>query len=667
MPSPNTKAFGIGPFNGVLYTAEPYDDTSNTLNQLVNGYIPDPTNGAAVYSRPGFATLSTGLTNPQGVHLHVGTNGVAYNFLFANGLVYRVADSGALTNVTPAGITISTTAPVYARSLGDTIVVTDGVNPPWAMTSVSATPVVGTKIVFSGGTTVALRMPSITNTNIGWNALTVYVNGVQYDLTNNDLTGVALPAGTIPTAQWGVYRVSYDPALLGYTVTAGAANYTTGYASEALALVALPAVPANHGDMGYFTVRANLSNPFIAGTSALATGTGGNPASATNYYAPFTVWTAYGPPVIYAGSVFFVLKTVENGLPARSSIAWSEPNQPTVGYQQTDYDNVWELTQTGSDPLYALAATNDALYYSRQHSWGALAGTPNINFQNTASHDIVSGNVGCVSPRSVQVFLNYIYFADAQGRPYRFAVGGSPEALWTQARQYFDENVTTLTAQAVEASALSVVEPNLNVWVLALPGLTGPDTPLIFDAMTGTYAGQWEGTGDTSGDWLTCGIFCTNPASLGGAGRQLVFARGTTLARVTLRSDNIWKDTATGPATGFIPVTATGSWMGFSLKEKVQVNEVRALLGGTVLGDEPGATTGIQLLASTTQTIEATGFTPPIAPVSGGIPRYVRPSDMQVFGRGARIVVRFYTSTQQAQIYRMEMEGVASQVTIRDR
>ncbi len=652
---------------GVKFTSEPYDDAPNLLNQLVNGYIPDPQSGSAVYSRPGFEALVDSVTNPQGAYLHIGTTGTAYNFLFANGAVYRVAANGGTTAVTPTGVAIDSTALVYAVSLGDNLIVSDGVNPPWIGTNLGATPITGTRITYSGSTTNVLKIGT-TQTAIGWDPVTVFINGTQYDLTNNDV-GEPLPAGSIPAAQWGVYNVTYDsdgPST--YVVTAGAANYTTGYATEAAAIAALPAVGADSASLGYFTVQAAGGAAFLANTSALAGGTGGVPAQRTNYYAAFTNWTAYGPPVIYSGCVFFVLNTIENGASARSSITWSEPNFPDVGYQQTDYDNTWTLTQTGSDPIYALAPTNDALYYSRQLSWGALAGTPNVNFQNTASHDVVSGNVGCVAPRSVRVFLNYIYFVDAQGRPYRFANGGTPEPLWMQARQFFDESFEELTAENVEALAVGVIEPNLNLYLVTVPSnADGGTSVLVFDSITGTYSGYWVGGGDVSGSWAIVGMFGTDPSATGGGGRNVVFGTESLLGRITLRSEDVWTDTATDPLTGTIPVLAIGPWMGFSLREKVQLTQLRALVAGTTLGNADGDTSGILLDASTTQTIEAGGLAPPLAVVSGGIPRYVRPTNTQLFGRGGRVVLAFWTQAEQVLVYRMEMEGVPSLVTIRDR
>lgn len=94
--------------------------------------------------------------------------------------------------------------------------------------------------------------------------------------------GTALPAGTIPADQWGVYKVEIDSTGT-ITVTAGAANYTTGYATEAAANTAMPANASGRAEMGWFTVKTAAGQTFVAGTDALQGGTGGNPASTTTY------------------------------------------------------------------------------------------------------------------------------------------------------------------------------------------------------------------------------------------------------------------------------------------------------------------------------------------------------------------------------------------------
>lgn len=105
--------------------------------------------------------------------------------------------------------------------------------------------------------------------------------------------GTALAAGTIPLNTWGVYRYSINTAGT-VASTAGAANFTTGYASEALAIAALPATPTGSASMGYVTVQTKVGTTFVGGTDSLTGGASGNIANATNYYqttaiAPTTV------------------------------------------------------------------------------------------------------------------------------------------------------------------------------------------------------------------------------------------------------------------------------------------------------------------------------------------------------------------------------------------
>jgi len=59
---------------------------------------------------------------------------------------------------------------------------------------------------------------------------------------------------------------------------------TLNAATEALAIAALPAIPAGHTPLGYATVLTGSGVTWTAGTSALAGGTGGTPATTTNYY-----------------------------------------------------------------------------------------------------------------------------------------------------------------------------------------------------------------------------------------------------------------------------------------------------------------------------------------------------------------------------------------------
>lgn len=128
------------------------------------------------------------------------------------------------------------------------------------------------------------------------NAISVTIGGVQKSLsanTNFD-TGTA---AVISADKWSVAILTWD----GTTATVTWAGATTqGYATEALAIAQLRsnsrlAVPAGFAAIGYVTVQTGSGVTWTAGTDALATGTGGTPATTTNYYNDPTLNGAYGP------------------------------------------------------------------------------------------------------------------------------------------------------------------------------------------------------------------------------------------------------------------------------------------------------------------------------------------------------------------------------------
>lgn len=109
----------------------------------------------------------------------------------------------------------------------------------------------------------------------------ISINGVNGSVAA--LTAQAFGAlGTIPASTWGLIKVE---RIADGTTTfqSAAANYSTGYATEALAIAAMPATGANEVAIGYLTILASASG-FVVGTDALEGGTGGNPATTTNYY-----------------------------------------------------------------------------------------------------------------------------------------------------------------------------------------------------------------------------------------------------------------------------------------------------------------------------------------------------------------------------------------------
>lgn len=132
----------------------------------------------------------------------------------------------------------------------------------------------GTTATLSIGTTVTLAI----------SASVIWIDGVYAAVAAQ--TAQALGAlGTIPNGTWGLI-VAERVAAGTTTFVSAAANYTTGYATEALALAAMPAQTAAKVVVGWVTVQSTAQAAgWIAGTDAFAGGTGGtNPAANTNYY-----------------------------------------------------------------------------------------------------------------------------------------------------------------------------------------------------------------------------------------------------------------------------------------------------------------------------------------------------------------------------------------------
>ena len=223
---------------------------------------------------------------------------------------------------------------------------------------------------------------------------------------------------------------------------------------------------------------------------------GGTPITGTyiQYDAANSAWAAHDITV-WGGGIVAVLHQVA-GVPRHSDISWSEPGTPATGWQQLDFDNNWTLEQTGSSPIYAIVGTNVALYYFRANSIGAISGALGPDLQTTSTHDAISFNVGTRYWASVQLFGNHIYFADITGRPWRVALGSTPEAIWLNLRSQIAKAPSMFPA-LTEQVLCSGFEPSLNLYLLASytqnPAITAPPNEMYsIDARTGQYCGRWN-------------------------------------------------------------------------------------------------------------------------------------------------------------------------------
>lgn len=239
-------------------------------------------------------------------------------------------------------------------------------------------------------------------------------------------------------------------------------------------------------------IASDLTNTPITGTVIDYNGTGvpgsGDP------------WAATGQPVVYSGSLFFIVKSIA-GVLQPPTIAWSAPGNPAQGYFQDDgalnaFDYTWTLEQTNAHPLYGLAATNVALYYFRDYFIGAVAGTPGPDFQGSATNDVVSVNIGCLQSATIHQYGQTIFFCDALGRPYALQSGSPPIPLWLSMRQVVDTSTSQYPGATAQV-AIATVHPILNLYIVApwSPTAGTPDAPVeayCFDTKTLAYVGRWS-------------------------------------------------------------------------------------------------------------------------------------------------------------------------------
>lgn len=239
-------------------------------------------------------------------------------------------------------------------------------------------------------------------------------------------------------------------------------------------------------------IASDLANTPITGTVIDYNGTG-VPGSGD-------LWAATGQPVVYSGSLFFILKSIA-GVLQPPTIIWSAPGNPAQGYFQDDgalnaFDYTWTLEQTDAHPLYGLAATNTALFYFRDYFIGALAGTPGPDLQGENTADVVSVNIGCLQSATIHQYGQTIFFCDALGRPYALQTGSPPIPLWLSMRQIVDTSTSQYPGATAQV-AIATIHPILNLYIVApwSPVAGTPDAPVeayCFDTKTLAYVGRWS-------------------------------------------------------------------------------------------------------------------------------------------------------------------------------
>lgn len=201
---------------------------------------------------------------------------------------------------------------------------------------------------------------------------------------------------------------------------------------------------------------------------------------------------AAGPITVYYDQLFFVSAQTPL-VPNANTLMWSEVNNPTLGYVQTvsgfTFADTWTLEQTGTDAITCILGTNNALYYWRTGSTGAIYGQVGSDFVTTGTHDAISSTTGTLSPRAVVLTDQAIYFLDQNGRPYYLTPGaGPPVPIWMPSLATFPTGG--------QASGCFDTLRKLVYWAVA--GSPGANFAIpqiyVYDTRTQAYYGRWTHT-----------------------------------------------------------------------------------------------------------------------------------------------------------------------------
>lgn len=417
------------------------------------------------------------------------------------------------------------------------------------------------------------------------------------------------------------------------------------------------------------------------------TNLGATPITGTNiqFDAGNSLWSAFGRPEVYSGALVFILNTVAGGT-RRTTITWSEPNDQTLGYFQTNYDNTWALIQTGTTPIFAICGTNVALLYWRDCSIGALSGAIGPNFKTTATHDAIDFKIGTRSPATVALHGNTVFFCDTDGKPQMLPLGNRLVPIWLQMRSIV-ENARTDTPQATQLTACGTVYSSLNLYVVAIwsPSPTinlSANTLHVFDVITGQYVGRWVIGGTVNIEAVGILKDLNGQPELVVIGTKVAAVNlgfGGYVWRLTNPQENVWTD------NGQLPVIqAQTSRMGFAVDQIRYADRATAITGSAA-----SCTLSVLTPAAVTQgfitdfvmtegadflDLETLDFlmdeglgqataTPTTPTVDG---TYRLPFGLDSEGRGFNLTISPTTATSQWRLHRLELETVVSQAPVEE-
>lgn len=262
----------------------------------------------------------------------------------------------------------------------------------------------------------------------------------------------------------------------------------------------------------------------------------------------------YGPPRVYYAKLFGVKNS------ERSTIVWSIENDPTTGYEAGGYNDAWTLGQTDQDPIYVLIPSNEALYYLRSRSIGAVRGAVDADFQNSGTREGVSTSIGTKSPDGVCVGDNTAYFMDADNRimALDLSSGRLDDKIWVKLQETYggwDETKASLGRACFDP-----------ITGLALVGVVNDGDSecnryVVIDTNTHEPQGIWQGW--TSTAMATVKNASGQPVIMHGTANGYIYVHG-------LPDGSTWNDqnNTTDGGTLAISHDVKGSILGSTMYEE---------------------------------------------------------------------------------------------------
>jgi len=280
----------------------------------------------------------------------------------------------------------------------------------------------------------------------------------------------------------------------------------------------------------------------------------------------------------------FLAKSTE-----RNAFIWSEEGDPTIGYENGGYLNVW--SPMGGGPLRALAATNDALFVAEENRMIRITGAVSTDFQTSGTRSDVSETVGTKS--ALLVTDNGVVLLSSQGEPH--IIRGGLADMWRNCQ------VATSTMNLAALDKAILVEwPLLDAVLIGVPMLPNSKVSqwLVFRVSEETprYIGRWDlGLNDTAavvldGDLETSFL-------VGGNADGQVYVMGSPLG-------SVWND-----GTSEIPHQVKWQPLGADADTERHYDRLTVVLDGTATATQ--VTTAYQTTRGTsmaqTDTIAAVG------------------------------------------------------------